>query len=466
MGEQMKLDELAAARLEVQAQSAARERLLKLFDEGTFVETDAFVKSGEVPSGVITGYGECDGAVLFAFSQDVLANDGAVGKAQAKKITRLYDTALKTGAPIVGIYDSKGADVSEGNEMLLAYAGILEKAATLSGVVPQISLVLGVCGGVSAMAACTADFLVMSKDAQLFITPPATSLDSKASGTAQAALEGGVAHLVCDDEATAIQQTRQLLSLLPQNNLSAAATFEFAPPADTAALVRAQSDVDAVSMCDLVKAIVDEGSFLRLSNNFGKGAHTSLGTLSGYSVGLVATSGQLDHNGAARIARFVSVCDSFQIPVITLLNTAGVVPSGAAELAGSIRDMARLGQVYAEATTPKVALITGEGVGSAYVALGSADITLAWPGASVSAMPISAAVAFLKSGEITAEKTREQVEAEYKANDASAYRAAECGLVSDILAPADTREALIRAMDMLSGKRVSRLPKKHANLPM
>lgn len=466
MSEQKGLDKLASARLENAKASSARERLQKLFDENTFTEMNAFVKSGDTGCGVVTGYGEVEGAMVFAFSQDVAQNGAAVGKAQAEKIARIYEQAVKVGAPVVGIYDSMGAEIAQGNEMLAAYGLILEKANNLSGVVPQISLVLGVCGGISAMAACSADFLIMSEKAQLFVTPPAIANDKVEFGTAQAALKSGVAQIVEADEDAAIAAARSLLSMMPENNLSTAATFEFMPPADTSVLNQIEGRLDEVKKCDITKALADEGSFVLLSNDFGKGAHTAFITLAGYTVGIVGTSGQMDHNGAARIARFVSVCDSFQIPVVTLINTEGVVPSGADELAGSIRDMARLAHVYAEATTPKIAVITGNAIGSAYVALANADMTFAWPNAVISAMPVAAAVAFLKGDEISAEKTRAMVEEEYKNNEASAFTAAQGGFVQDIILPNETRDALIKALDMLSSKRTSRLPKKHSNLPM
>ncbi len=466
MSEQTKLERLSAARLEAGKASSARERLVKLFDENTFAELDALVKCGGAGCGVITGYGEIDGATVFAFSQDVSARGAAVGSSQAKKIVKLYEMAVKTGAPVVGVYDSKGADIAEGNGMLAAYREILSAANNLSGVVPQVSLVLGVCGGLSAMAACAADFVIMSEKAELFLTPPAVAKDGAVAGTAEAAQKSGTAQIVTSDEDEAIAKARQLLSMLPANNLSAAATFDFSEPQTASLLDTIESTLGETTKCDLVRAIVDEGSFLLIGSGFGQGAHTALCTLSGFTVGMVTAGGVLDHDGAARIARFVSVCDSFQIPVVTMINTEGFAPAGAEELAGSIRDIARLSHVYAEATTPKVALITGSAVGSAYVALSQADLTLAWPNASISALPVSAAVAFLKGGEITAQKSREQVEAEYKDNEASALRAAEEGFVSDIIDPKDTREELIEALDMLSGKRVSRLPKKHSNLPM
>jgi acetyl-CoA carboxylase carboxyltransferase component len=466
MSEKKELDRLGSARLETQKASAARERLQKLFDEGTFVELDAFVKNGTDASGVLTGYGEVEGATLFAFSQDASERGAAVCKAQAKKIVRLYEMAIKMGAPVVGIYDSKGADISEGNEMLAAYSKIVEKAASLSGVVPQVALVLGSCAGLGALAACSADFVVMSEKAELFLTPPAISKDRSDYGDAKAALASGTAQIVCEDEEKAIAAVRGLISLLPENNLSAAATFDFEAPADTSVLTGILDKLCDTALCDITKAIADEGSFTLLSNNFGKGAHTALVTLGGTTVGMVNTCGELDHNGAARIARFVSVCDSFQIPVVTMINTEGVKPSGADEMAGAVRDMARLAHVYAEATTPKIAVVTGSAIGSAYVALANADVVYAWPGAVISAMPVAAAVAFLEGEKITKDTTREQVQAQYCEGEGSAYRAAEGGFVQDIITPADTRDTLIRTLEMLANKRVTRLPKKHSNLPL
>lgn len=466
MSEKKELDRLESARLERQKASAALDRLQKLFDEGTFVELDAFVKSGANGSGVLTGYGEVDGATVFAFSQDVTEHGAAVCKAQAEKIVRLYELAAKTGAPVAGIYDSKGADIAEGNEMLAAYSKIMEKAGSLSGVVPQVSVVLGACGGLSALAACSADFTVMSEKAELFLTPPAISQDTAEYGDAKSALACGAAQMVLEDEDKALEAAKKLLSLLPANNLSAAATFDYEAPADTAVLTGILDKLEDTSLCDITKAIADEGSFTLLSNGFGEGAHTALITLGGTTVGMVNTRGALDGNGAARIARFVSICDSFQIPVVTLVNTEGIKRSGKDELAGALRDTARLAQVYAEATTPKVAVVTGSAIGSAYVALANADIVYAWPGAVVSAMPVAAAVAFLEGDKITKENPREKVEADYREGAGSAYRAAEGGFVQDIITPAETRDTLLRALEMLQNKRVTRLPKKHSNLPL
>lgn len=464
MSEQMELDRLNAARLEKCGTSPARERLSRLFDENTFVELDAFTKS--TGSGVITGYGEVDGATVFAFSQDVSAAGGAIGRAQADKIGRLYDLAVKTGAPVIGIYDSKGGAVGEGNELLRAYSDLLEKANNLSGVVPQISLVLGVCGGAAAMTAMAADFVIMSKDAELFLVPPSVAKGGEKLGTAETAMSIGAAHIVADDENAAIDSARRLIGVLPENNLSGAVVFDYAAPADNSVLNGILDQIDDVCVCDITKAIADDQSVLPLSTGFGKGVCTALCTVGGYTVGMVGTKGELDHNAAARISRFVSVCDSFQIPVVTLINTQGVAPSGEDELAGAVRDMARLAHVYAEATTPKIAVITGQAIGSAYVALANADVTLGWPGAVVSAMPVSSAVAFLKGAEITNEHPREAVEQDYAAGEASIYAAAENGLVQAVVTPEETRQAIIRALEMLSSKRVSHLPKKHSNLPM
>lgn len=461
MGEQMKLQRLAAACTEAKAPCKARERIAGLLDEGTFVETDGFALCG-----VITGYGEVLGAPAFVFSQDVSQNGGAITQAQAEKIQKLYTLAVHNGAPVVGIYDSHGADLSQGVTVLESYSAILASAASISGVVPQVSLVLGVCAGVSAMAALTADFVVMSEEGKLFITPPSISTDTENYGSAKSAIASGTASIVEATEADAIAATKKLVAMLPQNNLSAAATFDSSDPVDTAALSAAVADIDSVCVCDLVKSLADQGSVLTLGKGFGRGICTALATFSGYTVGVVATKGSLDRNAAARIAKLVSICDSFQIPVLTILNTDGVKPSGADELSGAVRDMARVGAIYAEATTPKIALYAKAAVGAAAVALGNADLRLAWPGAYVSALSPAAAVAFLKSDVINAGTSREAAEAAYIDGEASVFEAAKTGYISDIIAPESTRATVIKALDMLSGKRVQKLPKKHPNLPL
>lgn len=451
--------------------TAARERLLTLFDPDSFVEIGALVKTGCDGSGVITGYGLIEGCPVYAFSQDSTEKSGAVGAAHGSKLKKIYDLALKTGGPVVGIYDSDGAAVEEGLDAMAAYGEMLRQSNDLSGVVPQISLVLGVCAGSAALIAASADFVVMSEKAELYLSVG----DASTASNAENAAKSGVAHLVAQDDAAAIKAARQLISLLPSNNLSVAPMCAFTAVAGAdAALTAACADIDSADIFEIAKNIADAGSILELQKDYcGCGAKIALATVAGASVGIVSASnsGVICSGGSSKIARFVAICDSFQLPVITLVNCAGFAAMNANHgFRGGVREVAKLAHVYAEATTPKVAVVVGKAYGSAYITLAgraaNADYTVAWPSATISALAPATAVAFLGGDRITKDKTRAQVEAEYAANDASAFAAAAKGHIDDVIDPIETRAVVISALDMLAGKRVSTMPKKHGNIPM
>lgn len=461
---------LADARKEALKATAARERLTALFDPDTFVEVGTLVKTGCDGSGVITGYGLVEGSPVYAFSQDSTQKSGAVGAAQGSKIKKIYDLALKTGAPVVGIYDSNGAAVDEGLDAMAAYGEMLCWSNNLSGVVPQVSLVLGVCAGSAALIAASADFVVMSEKAELFLTTG----DAESASDAKNAAASGVAHIVEKDDAQAITAARSLISLLPSNNLSAAPMCDFtAADGAEAALTAAAGNIDAADLSEIAKQVVDANSLIELQPEFsGCQARVGLATIAGSTVGIVcaSNSGKICSNGSSKIARFVTICDSFQIPVVTIVNCEAFAPAPGHSFRGGVREVAKLAHVYAEATTPKVAVVVGKAYGSAYIALAgraaNADYTVAWPSATISALSPQTAIAFLGGDRITAEVSREQAEADYAANDASAFAAAAKGHIDDVIDPAQTRSVLISALDMLAGKRVSTLPKKHGNIPM
>lgn len=293
------------------------------------------------------------------------------------------------------------------------------------------------------------------------------------AGTAAYAEKCGVAHLVCKDDQDALTQTRTLLSLLPINNLSMVPQFEYEEdPAGADTLLQYMMNEESCT-CKAVKAIADASSVLLLQKEFGKGVVTALGTLAGSTVGFAATKGKkLTSDDSAKLARFVRTCDAFSIPVVTLVNTDGFVPSSKAELAGSIRESAKLAHAYAEATCPKIALITGDAVGSAYIALAgkgaNADMVMAWPSAMISALAPDAAVEILWHEKLAGldKAGREQLTEEYKNTLASPLEAAKNGYIDQIFEPDQTRAYLIGALDMLSGKRVSKMPKKHGNMPL
>ena len=477
MSLESKRQQLADFNLKASSDNDAKKRLTALFDPDTFVEMDAFAMTNDISCGVITGYGYVDGNPVYAFAQDNSVDGGAVGRIHAEKIKKVYEMASKTGAPVVAIYDSKGARLNEGFDALAGYGDMLALSNNLSGVVPQIAVVLGTCAGVSAMLACGADFVVMSEKAELFMAAPfvtkANGESVEEAGTAVYAEKCGVAHLVCKDDQDALMQTRTLLSLLPINNLSMVPQFEYEEDAAGADTLLQYMLKEEACTCKAVKAIADASSVVVLQKEFGKGVVTALGTLAGSTVGFAATKGKkLTSDYSAKLARFVRTCDAFSIPVVTLVNTDGFVPSSKAELAGSIRESAKLAHAYAEATCPKIALITGDAVGSAYIALAgkgaNADMVMAWPSAMISALAPDAAVEILWHEKLAGldKAGREQLTEEYKNTLASPLEAAKNGYIDQIFEPDQTRAYLIGALDMLSGKRVSKMPKKHGNMPL
>ena len=461
------LEILEQAKAEISVASDARTRLQQLFDDGSFTVMDPFGVSPTGRAGVGTGYGTVNGGVVYAFSQNVQDESGAMGRAQWAKIKKVYELALKTGCPVVGIYDSMGARLAEADEALAGYGELLKAAGNLSGVVPQVAIVAGVCAGAAAIAACSADLVIMSEKAELFLTPPfvakAKGDNTPGAGSAANAARAGVAHLTAADDKAAVEAARKLLAMLPANNLETALAFEFGEPAAPA--------FDAENMAAAAAGIADAGSATELQAAFGEGVYTAFATVSGTTAGLAATKGvRLTADDSAKLARFVALCDAFHIPVVTLVNTPGFEQSSKGELAGSIREAAKLTHVYAEATTPKISVIAGEACGAAYVALAGrgagADMVFAWPGAVISALEPETAVALMGSEAVNAGTSREQAVAEYKATKASALAAARGGAVDNIIEPQTTRAAVVAALDVLASKREHKLPKKHGNIPM
>ncbi|MCD8328618.1 MAG: carboxyl transferase [Ruminococcus sp.] len=440
---------------------SARERLSTLFDDGAFTEVASSVKSGDDLSGVVTAFGYVNENPVYAFAQDPESKKGALNAMQAKKLVKIYDLALKTGVPIVGIYDSYGADVSDATNALEGYGEWLNKASMLSGVVPQISLVAGVCASTAAMIAVSADFVVMAKDAELFITP--NSEDKELSTTA---LENGTAAIVCDDFASCSDAVRGLVSRLPQNNISEVPIFEFTAPS-----LEDYSDADKCA-----NSIFDEGSVLELYSGFGRSAYTALATLNGATVGVVATNKsekKLNADDASKIARMLRTCDAFSIPVFTLVDTKGFASCEKAQKSGAVKQLAKVAGAYAEATTIKIAVILGKAYGSAFIALAgkgaNADLVYAVDSAVISSIEPLTAVEFLQhdklKGADDVKKAREALALEYEQNEASAQKAAEKMAIDDVISKEEIRTSLISALEMMVGKRVSTLSKKHSNSP-
>lgn len=444
------------------ADTAARKRLTYLFDEGNYTELDPYAVSGSVLSGVITAYGYCDGEPVYAFSQDVTVKGGAMSKVQADKIIKLYDLAAKTGVPVVGIYDSFGADLDDGFAAMSAYGELLMWSSNLSGVVPQIAVVAGVCSGAAAMLAESADLTVMTKDAELYV-----AANSAVKNSADNAAKNGTAALVCEDDKAAVEAAKALLMKLPQNNLSPVPMFEFEAP-DAAFGEGAEAQA---------KAVCDAGSVTELYADYGKAAYTALGSMGGQTVGVLAsnkTADKLTADDASKLARFVRTCDAFGIPVMTFVDTEGFAADDETEAAGAVKSMAKLAHAYAEATTIKLAVVSGKAYGSAYIALAgkgaNADMAFALPSATISPLAPDTAVEFLHHDELKGAEDlkarRYELAAKYAREEASAVIAAQSGAVDAIVAPEGVRTALLGALDILSGKRLQRLPKKHSNIQL
>jgi len=441
-------------------ESKARERIEALFDADSFVEMGKFVGSGGETASVITGYGLVDGATVYAFSQDITIKGGAVNRAAAQKLSKLYSMAVKNGCPVVGIYDSKGGDMTEGSVMLDSYAYITKSAAKLSGVVPQISYVAGLCAGTAAMIACMGDFVIVNEKSEFFMTAPFISSDDsfKGAGTAANAAKAGVVAITVKDDNAASEEIKKLLRILPSNNLELSGNDYYAE--NDAEIT---SDLKAEVM---VSAIADKNSLVELCKEFGNAAYTALGSISWKTVGFVATDKadeKLSANDCSKIARFVSFCDAFSIPVITILDSEGIGGTQAEELAGSVRDAAKLAQVYSSATAVKLALVTEKAYGSAYCAIAPAnDMVLAYENSVISAADPKAAVIFLKGDQLDGTNEDALVE-EYKDNEASVFTLAASGSVDRIINPEDTRAALLSALDAFESKRVHTPQRKHIN---
>lgn len=447
---QSKLEQLEQNKTACRKPSPARERLTALFDEGTFVELDAFLAED---AGVITGCGSIEGDMVYAFSQDVTTLGGAVSKAHADKIARIYDLAVKNGAPVVAIYDSNGAKLTEGPEILASYGKILSASANLSGVVPQIAVVAGSCAGLGAVMAAGSDIVVMAKDASLCFA------DAQEDDSAEAAMAAGVADLVCEDALEAVRKARDIITMLPLNNLSEAPVWE-----GTAAPAPASLD-NTASAEELLAAVCDADSVLELKAGYAKSACTALASIGGSTVGVIYANGRMGAKSGAKLAEFVRFCDSFNLPVVTFVNVEGFCACGAKT--ESARAAAKLAHTYADATCPKVTVYTGSAIGAAAVAFSGADLCFAWPTAVISALAPETAVEFFwhdkLKGADDAAKRRSELAEEYAETEASPYAAAKAGMVADIVAPLNTRSALIAALEMLASKRVTRLPKKHTN---
>lgn len=441
--------------------TTARKRLTMLFDEGCYQELDRFMKNDKEECEVVAAFGQVNGINVYAFSQSIDINKGAMGKVQASKILQLYDMAAKTGAPVVGFFDSNGAHIDEGIEALEAYGSLIKAAGNLSGVVPQISVVAGPCIGSAAVLATVADILIVEKNAEFYVASPAFSNENDEDlDTVYLAGKNGTASIVAESDKDAVDKAIELLSLLPSNNLSMPIFTEPVAP---------KGGEDALDM------VIDEGSFLEINKLSNKSIRTGFARIGGSAVGIVKTESS-KHEGyfsvlaARKAARFVRLCDAYSIPIITFVDSLGIDASESYRRAGDVRSLSVLTLAYSEATTPKITLVTGNAVSSAYIAFVSTaanpDMVLAWPQSVIGTLEPMTAVQFLYKDRLEAGENRADLEEEYAKEVCSPFNAAAFGFVDDIIEPSATYDKICHALDLLSSKRVSKMSKKHTNIPL
>ncbi len=480
----------------------ARERLEKLFDPGTFVELDMHMEhrcrdfgmeTTEAPAdGVVTGYGQINGRLAYAFSQDFTVIGGTLGEMHSKKICKVQDFALKMGAPLIGINDSGGARIQEGVDSLAGYGGIFYRNTLASGVIPQISAIIGPCAGGAVYSPALTDFVFMEKGtARMFITGPnvikaVTGEDVTAEelgGAMAHNQKSGNAHFACDTEDELFQQIRHLLSFLPQNNMED--PMPLAPTDDPNQIDESLTHLvptnpnKSYDVRDLILNIVDSKVFLEVHQYYAPNIVVGFARMNGQSIGIVANqanvmAGCLDINASVKGARFVRFCDAFNIPLLTIVDTPGYLPGVAQEYGGIIHHGAKLLYVYSEATVPKVTLIVRKAYGGAYVAMCSrhlgSDMVIAWPQAEIAVMGAEGAANIIFRKDIKAaddpETKRQEKIAEYREKFSNPYQAASRGYVDQVITPEKTRAALISAFDMAMNKRAQRPKKKHGNIPL
>ncbi len=454
----------------------ARERISRLTDEGSFVEMDALVACGEDYAGVVTGHATVEGRPVYVFAQDFTVHGGAMGQQQADKICKLLELAGKTGAPVIALCDSAGVRVDEGARAMNAYARIYERMARLSGVCPIIALVLGPVVGGAALIAQLADVSIEAADVgELMVYGPQVISAitgeegdaKKFGGAAGMAEQGGVALTVANEE-EAFALTAEVLGYLPGCNA------EDAPLTDEDDMNRLLEVTDPADSQALLTELSDCGRYVELYPRWGRELRVAFARMGGRSVGLVVSNaqeneGQLTPAGSAKAARFIRLCDCYSLPVVSLINSTGVAVPKAGAQAWTMITSAQLLYAYAEATTAKVSVVTGNAIGQSYVAMAgkaNADMAYAWPGAVISALAPNAAVQLLYTERLRAGEDRAALEAEFAEQAADGLAAARDGMIDDVIDPAQTRKYVIAALELLASKRDSNPPKKHGNMPL
>lgn len=480
----------------------ARERLDLLLDPGTFNELEPYIthQGDELGlstdkfygDGVITGYGQIDGRTVYAYAQDFTIYGGTLGEMQSHKICRVMDLALRNGVPIIGLIDSGGARIQEGIKSLGAYAEIFRRNALYSGVIPQISVMLGPCAGGAAYSPALTDLIIMvEKNSYMFLTGPEVikavtgeTITSEDLGGAHVhTAQSGNAHLAAPSEQEALALCRRALGFLPSNNVE---NPPFSAPADDPLrMEEALNEIVplepnlAYSMHEVIRLIVDDGDFLELQPDFATNAITGWARIGGHSVGIVAQNpevraGVIDIDSSDKITRFVRTCDCFNIPLVTLVDSPGFLPGIEQEHGGIIRHGAKVLYAYSEATVPKISVITRKAYGGAYVVMSSkylgTDVNYAWPSAEIAVVGAEAAINIVYKKQIDAAKDkaaeRARLVAEYRERFNNPYYAAANGYIDDIIEPRETRPKIVAALAALRDKYAPAPPRKHGNMPV
>ena len=485
-----------------QGKLTARERIARIVDPGSFEELDLFVthrcqdfemaKNQPLTDGVVTGYGTINGRLVFLYAQDFTIFGGSLSKSHAEKIVKVMEMAAKAGAPLIGVNDSGGARIQEGVDALAGYADIFLRNVLYSGVIPQISLIVGPCAGGAVYSPAITDYVMMvDKSSYMFLTGPkvvkqVTSEDvttEQLGGATVHATKSGVAHLVYASEDDAVVGLKKLLSFFPQNNGEKPPVLPCQDPAE-----RFEEKLNAIvpdnpnkpyDMKEIISLLVDNGDFFEIQPMFAPNILVGFARFNGKSVGIIANqpkvmAGVLDNNASIKSARFVRFCDAFNIPLLILEDVPGFMPGTGQEYGGIIRNGAKLLYAFAEATVSKVTVIVRKSYGGAYCVMNSkhirGDLVFAWPSAEIAVMGPDGAVEIIYSQELKDAENKpakkEELKKLYEDLFANPYTAARKGYVDDVIEPANTRLRLVKAFEMLAGKRDSNPPKKHGNIPL
>jgi acetyl-CoA carboxylase carboxyltransferase component len=483
----------------------ARERIDILLDEGSFEEYDMFVTHRSTDfglenekylgDGVVTGHGTIDGRVVYIYAQDFTVFGGSLSETHAKKICKIMDQAMKVGAPLIGINDSGGARIQEGVNSLAGYAEIFQRNILASGVIPQISAIFGPCAGGAVYSPALTDLIIMSdKTSYMFVTGPKVTktvtgevISTEELGGANVhASKSGVCHFVADDEEEGLLMIRKIISYLPQNNLEDPVITECNDPID-----RLEDELNEIipenpnqpyDVKDIIFSIVDRGEFMEVHRDFARNIIVGFAKFNGMPVGIVANqpnylAGVLDINASRKAARFVRLCDCYNIPIVTLVDVPGFLPGSAQEYGGIIIHGAKLMFAYGEATVPKITITIRKSYGGAHDVMSSkqlrGDINYAWPSAEIAVMGPKGAIEILEGKQLAKMEDVEkrnafiaEKEEEYKNKFANPYEAAKYGYIDDVIEPRNTRFRIIRALQTLSTKKEMNPPKKHPNIPL